>query len=71
MFSKNQYRGRDWKVSRFKGGLGKKEGVVLLRGRRGGGLTPKCTICLKMHLNIINLFLLKEIQHTSKLLELI
>ena len=34
-FEKNQYRGSDWTNSRFKGGLGKKEGVVLLRKRRG------------------------------------
>ena len=40
---KNQYKGGDWTVSRFKGGFGKKEGVVFLRGRRGE-LTVQCTV---------------------------
>ena len=43
VFLKYQYRGRDWTVSRFKGGFGKKEGVVFLRGRRGE-LTVQCTV---------------------------
>ena len=35
-------------------------------------LTPQCTLCLKMHFESNkSVFLLKEIQHTSKLLELI
>ena len=38
-----------WTVSRFKIGLGNKEGVVFLRRSRGGELTPQCTLCLKMH----------------------
>ena len=35
--------GEAWAVCRFKGGLGKKEGVVFLRG--GGGVIPQCTLC--------------------------
>ena len=44
---KNQYREGDclkrgaWTVCQFKGGLGKKEGVVLVRG---GGLIPQCIL---------------------------
>ena len=69
-FEKNQHRESDWTNSRFKGGPGKKEGVVLLRERRGGW-HPNAHYVEKYILNITNLFLLKEIQYASKLLELI
>ena len=35
-------KGGTWTVCRFKGGLGKKEKVVFLRG---WGLIPQCTLC--------------------------
>ena len=45
------------------------EGVPIFTKKK---LTPQCTLCLKMHFEKNkSVFLLKEIQHTSKLLELI
>ena len=62
------------------GGIGQfpdlKEGFARNKGwcfwRGVGGLIHQCTLCLKMHFeNNKSVFLLKEIQHASKLLELI
>ena len=54
----------------LKEGLARKRGWCFW-GRGGGGWHPNAHYVEKYILNITNLFLLKEIQYASKLLELI